>query len=160
MSLIRYIFCYHLIGHVPATTAEISPRPHMAPPKLLLQMRKIPQQLVRRLSLQPLDHPANRHLWWYRHEQMHMILPYMPFHDRHFVLSADLSNQISRPRRHFSRQRWSTIFRRPDQVQMNFENSVGSAPIFFHPHTLPQLRENVLKPSPKGEGFNPPRMGQ
>jgi len=160
MNLIRYIFCYDLIGHVPATTAEISPRPQMASPKLLLQMREIPQQLVRRLPLQPLDHPADRYLRWNRHEQMHMILPYVPFHDRHFVLPTDFSNQIPCSRRHFSRQRRSTIFRRPNQMQMDFEYGVRSASIFFHPQTLPQLRQNVLKPSPKGEGFNPPRVGQ
>jgi hypothetical protein len=45
-------------------------------------------------------------------------------------------------------------------MQMYLENSVCSAPIFLHPLTLPQPRKNVLKPSPKGEGFYPPRVGQ
>jgi len=96
----------------------------------------------------------------YRHEQMHMIFRYVPFHNRHFMLPTDLSNQVSRSASYFSRQRCTTVFGRPDQLQMYLENRVCSASIFFHPQTLPQHRENVLKPSPKGEGFNPPRVGQ
>jgi hypothetical protein len=45
-------------------------------------------------------------------------------------------------------------------MQMYFENCVPSTPIFLHPQTLPHRTEYRLKPSPKGEGFNPPRVGQ
>ncbi len=55
MILIRYIFRDHLVGHIPATAAELSPCPQMPTPKLLLQMRKFSHQLVRTLPLQPLD---------------------------------------------------------------------------------------------------------
>jgi hypothetical protein len=107
MTLIRYVFRYHLIGHIAAAAAEIPSRPQMSSPKLPVQMRKFPHQLVRRLPLQPLDQSAYRYLWRYRHKQMQMIFRHMPLQARHFVRT-----------------------------------------------------ENLLKPSPKGEGFNPPRVGQ
>jgi hypothetical protein len=45
-------------------------------------------------------------------------------------------------------------------MQMNFENRVRPMTIFLHPQTLSCCHLNVLKLSPKGEGFNPPKMGQ
>jgi hypothetical protein len=45
-------------------------------------------------------------------------------------------------------------------MQVYLEDRVCSTPIFFHPNTLPQRPQILLKPSPKGEGFNPPRVGQ
>jgi hypothetical protein len=44
-------------------------------------------------------------------------------------------------------------------MQMNLENSVSATTIIFHGATLARL-ENLLKPSPKGEGFDPPRVRQ
>ena len=160
MTLIRYIFRNHLVGHISAATAEISSRPQMSPPKLLLQMRKLPHQLVRRLPLQPLYQTADRYLRRYRHKQMQMVFRHMSLEDRHFMLPADLPDHIPHSRCNFSRQRPSTIFRRPYQMHMDLEYRVCSAPIFLHPHTLPQRPQILLKPSPKGEGFNPPRLGQ
>ena len=80
----------------------------------------------------------------------------MPLHDRHFVLPTYLPYQIPHSRCHFSRQRWSPILRRPDYVQ-DPENRVGAVSIFLHPQTLSYCQLNVLKLSPKGEGFNPPK---
>jgi hypothetical protein len=45
-------------------------------------------------------------------------------------------------------------------MQMNFENRVRPMTIFLHPQILSCCHLNVLKLSPKGEGFNPPKMGQ
>lgn len=159
MTLVRYIFRDHLIGHVAAAATKIPPRPHVAPPKLLLQMRELPQQLVRRLPLQPLYQPADRHLRRYRHEQMYMIFRYMPLHNRHFVLTTNLSDHISYSQRYFSRQRRTTIFRAPYQMQVNL-NCMRTPSIFFHLPTLSYRRANVLKLSPKGEGFDPPKVRQ
>ncbi len=160
MILMRYIFRDHLVGHIPATAAEVSPCPQMPTPKLLLQMRKFSHQLVRTLPLQPLDQPTDCHLRRYRHEQMQMVLRHMSLQDRYFVLPADLTDYVSYSRRHFPRQRCPTVFGRPYQMQMYLEYRVCSASILLHPHTLPQCHKNLLKPSPKGEGFNPPRVGQ
>jgi len=160
MTLVRYIFGYHLVAYVAATATKISPCPQVATPKLLLQMPKLAQHLVQTLTLQPLYHSADRYLRGYRYKQMHMIFRHMTLHDRHFVLPTYLSYQIPHSRCHFPRQRWSPILRRPYYVQMYLENRVGAVSIFLHPQTLSYCELNVLKLSPKGEGFNPPKMGQ
>jgi len=160
MTLVRYILGYHLVGHVAAAATKIPSCPQVAPPKLLLQMRKLAQHLVRTLPLQPLYQSADRYLRRYRYKQMNMIFRHMPLHDRHFVLTAYLPYQISHSRCHFSRQRWTPILRRPYYVQMNLENRVSAVSIFLHPQALSYCELNVLKLSPKGEGFNPPKMGQ
>ena len=160
MTLVRYVLGYHFVGHVAAAATKIPPCPQVPTPKLLLQMRKLAQQLVRTLTLQPLYQSTDRYLRWYRHKQMHMIFRHMTLHDRHFVLPTYLPYQIPHSRCHFSRQRWSPILRRPYYVQMYLENRVGAVSIFLHPQTLSYCELNVLKLSPKGEGFNPPKMGQ
>jgi len=60
--LFGYIFCNHIVRHVAGTTAEIASRPQVASPKLLLQVRKLGQKVVRRTALQPLHQPTDRHL--------------------------------------------------------------------------------------------------
>jgi hypothetical protein len=45
-------------------------------------------------------------------------------------------------------------------MQVNFKNCVRATSIFFHPPTLSYRRANVLKLSPKGEGFDPPKVRQ
>ena len=160
MTLVRYVLGYHFVGHVAAAATKISPCPQVTTPKLLLQMRKLAQHLVRTLPLQPLYQSTNRYLRWYRHKQMHMIFRHMTLHNRHFVLPTYLPYQIPHPRCHFSRQRWTPILRRPYYMQMDLENRVRPMTIFLHPQTLSYCHLNVLKLSPKGEGFNPPKMRQ
>jgi len=159
MTLIRYILGYHLVRHIAAAASKIPPRPQVPSPKLLLQMRELAQHLVRTLSLQPLYHSADRYLRRYRYKQMNVIFRHMPLHDRHFVLPAYLPYQISHSRCDFPRQRRTPILRRPYYMQMNLENRVRAVPIFLHPRSLSYCDLNVLKLSPKGEGFNPPKGG-
>ena len=87
------IFCNDVVGYVAGTTAKVAPSPQMPPPELLLQVGKLRQKMVRRPAFQPLHQPANRHLWRQRDQQMHVILRYMPLHDRHIVLPADIPDQ-------------------------------------------------------------------
>jgi len=93
-------------------------------------------------------------------QMMNMIFRHMPLHDRHFVLTTYLPYQISHSRCHFFRQCWTPILRRPYYVQMNLENRVRAVSIFLHPKTLSYCELNVLKLSPKAEGFDPPKMRQ
>ena len=90
MTQVRYVLGYHLVGYVAAAATKIPSCPQVASPKLLVQMRKLAQQLVRTLSLQPLYQSADRYLRRYRDKQMYMIFRHMPLHDRHFVLTTDL----------------------------------------------------------------------
>jgi len=43
---------------------------------------------------------------------------------------------------------------------MYLENRVRAVSIFLNPKTLSYPHPNVLKLSPKGEGFDPPKIGQ
>jgi hypothetical protein len=49
------VLCYYFVGPVARTAAEIASRPQMPPPKLLFQVRKLGQQMVRRTPFQPLN---------------------------------------------------------------------------------------------------------
>jgi hypothetical protein len=126
----------HLIGDVSGTAAEISSRPQVSAPELLLQMRKFRQQMVRRLPFQPLQQPADRHLGWHRHHQVHMVLGYVPLHNLDVMLSTDVPDQIPNPRGYLAAQSWSPIFRNPNQMQMNLENGVRPASVFWHHPSL------------------------
>src|ERR1019366_10803851 len=88
--LFGYVFCNRIVGHIAGTTAERASRPQVASPKLLLQMRKLSRKVVRRAALQPLHQPTDRHLRWQRDQQVHVLLRYMPFHDRDLMLPADV----------------------------------------------------------------------
>src|ERR1700730_3627273 len=156
--LLSYIFRDHLIGDIAGTATEVSAGPQVPAPELLLQVRELCQQVMRRLSLQPLQQPADRHLRRNRHEHVYVVFGHMPLHDGHLMLGAYVSYQISRACRHLSCQGRSPILRDPHQMQMDLEYGVRAASIFWHPSRLSSARS--LKPSPKGEGFDPPRLRQ
>src|SRR5438445_7962772 len=93
-----------------------------------------------------------------RHEHVYGVFGHMPLHDGHLMLGANVSYQISRACRHFSRQCRSPILRDPHQMQMDLKYGVRAASILWHPPRLSSARSP--KPSPKGEGFDPPRLRQ
>jgi len=129
----------------------------MASPELFLQVRKLGQQVVRRLALQPLHQPAYRHLGRYRHEQMDVVLRHMSFHDRNFVRRADVPNEIPHSRRYFTHQRLSTILRRPYQMQMYLEYCMRAAPVIRHLQSLSSARS--LEAVASRRGLQPSQTG-
>src|SRR5580658_4884925 len=101
--LLGDVLCDYIVRHVAGTAAEIASRPQVAYPKLLLQVRKLSQKVVRRTALQPLRQPTDRHLRRQRDQQMYVVLRYMPFHDRDLMLPADVPDQIPYPRCNLAR---------------------------------------------------------
>ena len=97
------VFRDHLVRHIPRATAEISPCPQMPAPELFLQVRILRQQLMRGVSFQPLHQPADRHLRWDRYQKVNMVLCHVPLHYLYVVLTANVTDQIPRSRRYFSR---------------------------------------------------------
>ncbi len=77
-------------SHSPSYSRN-TPRPQMPTPELLLQMRKLRQQVMRRLPLQPLQQAADRHLRRDRYEQVHMVSRDVPF-----MIRTSCSPHISR----------------------------------------------------------------
>jgi len=97
-------------------------RPQMLPPEAFLQVRKLRQQLVRRLPFHPRHQPADRHLRRDRYKQMHVIHRHMPFQNRHLVALANLADSLPRPQPHLPRQYAFPILGRPHQMQMDLEH--------------------------------------
>ena len=126
----------YLIGDIAGTAAEVSSRPQVPSPELLLQMRILRQQVVCCLPLQPLQQAADRHLRWYRYEKMYMVLGYMPLLDLDLVLPAYIPDQISHPLGHVSTQCRPSIFRYPHQMQMDLENRMRAVSVIRHPPSL------------------------
>src|SRR3984893_1920103 len=127
--LLSYIFRDHLIGDIAGTATEVSAGPQVPAPELLLQVRELCQQVMRRLSLQPLQQPADRHLRRNRHEHVYVVFGHMPLHDGHLMLGAYVSYQISRACRHLSCQGRSPILRDTHQMQIDLEYGVRAASI-------------------------------
>ena len=159
MVLLLYVLHYHFIRHVATAATKVSSRPDMSPPELLSKVWEFLQQFICCLPFQPLQQSADCHLWRNAHEQMNMITRDVPFHYRHFVTRTDLTNQVSHSEANFTSESRATIFRCPNDMQMDLENGVSAAPVIFHAATL-AWQQNLLKPSPKGEGFDPPRVRQ
>ena len=105
-------------------------------PKLFLQMWKGRQHVVRCLPFQPLQQSADRHLRRDRHKQVHVVLCHMALHNLHLVLRADVPDQIAHPRGYLPSQGWSSIFRYPDQVQMDLQYGMRAVSVVRHPSSL------------------------
>jgi hypothetical protein len=75
---------------------------------------------------------------------------------RNYLVGDVIPDQITHSRPHLTAQRRPKVLRYPHQVQMNLEYGIRAASVTRHPTRLPAAR--VLKPSPKGEGFNGPRL--
>jgi hypothetical protein len=130
----------HLIGDIAGTAAEVSSCPQVPSPELFLQMRILRHQVVCRLPFQPLQQAADRHLRWDRYEEMYMVLGHMPFHDLDLVLPAYIPDQISHSLGHVSTQCRPSIFRYPDQMQMDLENRMRAVSVVRHPPKLSTRR--------------------
>ena len=117
------------------------------------------QQLVRRLALQALHKTTDCRLRRDRKEKVNVIPRYMTLHDRDVMTAANLSDDFPNPNADFTGQHLPAVLGDPHHVQVDLVYRVGSMTVFFHPENIAPLT-NLLKPSPKGEGFNPPSLGQ
>jgi hypothetical protein len=105
------------------------------------------------LSLQPLQQSANRHLWRNRKKQMDMILRHMPFPDLHFVLPANITDQVTDSQGYVSRQGGPPVLGNPHQRQVDLKYRRRVPSIVRYPLSL--LTERLLKPSPARRGLQP-----
>jgi hypothetical protein len=102
------------------------------------------------IPFQTLYQPTDRQLWWDRHEQMNMILGYMPFQNFHTLAAANVPDHFPRSIGYIPHKDWLTILGYPHQMQGNCKNTVGTMPICVHAQKLTQ---EMLKLPPKGGGF-------
>ena len=145
-----------LIGYVAAAAAEVAAGPQVAPPERPPQVGKLGEQVVRGPPLQPLDQAASRDLRRARHEEVDVVSGHVPFENLHLLLPADLPDEFADPQADFARQDRLAVFGHPHKVEVDHEHGVGPLAV-VHATILPQA---LLKLSPEGEGFNPPKWGQ
>lgn len=125
----------HLVCHVPAAATKVPPSPQVTPPKRPPQVRKLPQQRVRTLPLQPLHQPADRHLRRDRRKQMHVVLRHVPLQDLHVLLTADLPDHLAYPQPNLPAHHRLPILRHPHHVHVDLEHRVRPVSV-AHPRML------------------------
>ena len=160
MALFFDVLLDDFIGDVAATHAKVAARPHVASPELLSQVRELMHHFVRGLPFQHLEKTTNRQTRRHTHEQMNVVTCYMSFHDCNFVSAADFADQLSETGSNFTTHDRLTVLCDPNQMQVDAKNGVCTMSVVCHDDRLYHAPENLLKSSPKGEGFNPPRWGQ
>ena len=156
MTLLLDVLLDHFIRYVPAAATKISSRPDVSAPELFPQVRKLLQQLEGCLPFQPLHESGDCYLRRNADEQMYVVTRDVTFDNGDFVSATYLANQLSHSQSDFARQDRAAVFGCPDDVQMNFKDRMRAVSVIFHGATL-AWPSNLLKPSPKGEGFDPPR---
>jgi hypothetical protein len=88
---------------------------------------------------------------------MHVVLADVPLQDQHVLGPEDLPDQLPQPQADGADEHRLAGLRRPDQVQGDLEDAVRPVPVLSHGGTF---YRGMLKPSPEGEGFNPPSNRQ
>jgi len=84
-----------LVGHIASCGAEVTPRPEMSAPELLVQPPEVPKQVVRRFALDGLHNATRRQVRGCVHEEMNMIGTHVPFQDFDVCAPTDLRDQIA-----------------------------------------------------------------
>ena len=122
----------HLIGHIARTSHKVPSSPDMTSPILLPYVWKLHQDLPRCLSFDILHQLTCRKTRGHRHKQMYMIPRYMPFQDLNIVRQTDLSHQLSDSKSYFLNQYRSTVFRYPDEMQLDIIPGMRRGSIELH----------------------------
>ena len=122
----------HLIGHIARTSHKVPSSPDMTSPILLPYVWKLHQYLPRGLAFDILHQLTCRKTRRHRHKQMYMIPRYMPFQDLDLVRQTDLSHQLSDSKSYFLSQYRSTVFRDPNEMQLDIIPGMRRGSIELH----------------------------
>ena len=131
--------------------------PTGAGPRTASATARTPATFVCRLPLQPLHQPADRHLRWDRYQKVHVIFAHVPLQDVDVQSSANLADQVPHPMTHCPASTGLRYF--VTQTRCKWISKTLCAPCRYSSMGL-FYRNATLKPSPKGEGFDPPSMRQ
>jgi len=90
---------------------------------------------------------------WQRHKKMYMIFGDVTFQNFYILSFANLTDQVTDTNGHVSKENRFAVFRDPYYMNLQIGNGMNPSAIMLH------NTANLLKSSPKGEGFSPiPRM--
>src|SRR5262249_27948692 len=147
----------HFIGHVPARTDEVAPGPPVLAPELLAQTTAFVQQVMGAFALNGLHHAARSQVGRYAQEQVHMVGPYVARHHLNVVAPTNLADQVPHLLGNLAPQDRLAGLGGEDEMVVQLIDSVGGSTVRAHAR---HRTASLLKASPEGEGFRPPRRRQ
>jgi len=107
---------YQVFGDAAAGGREIAPRPEMAAPIALLDLRKLLLDTPGRTPFDPAHNVAQRVLRWHRDEHVDVIFRQNALDDLYAEFSAGLANDLTHPAAKLATQNVIAILGRPTNV--------------------------------------------
>ena len=123
---------------VPACPTVVA-REVALPPQIL------PMHADRRLPFQEPHRVRHTHLRWNTPQDMHVIRPRVPFHQRHAVPLTPLPNDSPNPTSHLAEDRAFPILRHPHHMLSAIPSAVGLALPRSHDGLLSELGSSCLE---------------
>jgi len=147
----------HFVGHIPARSHKVTPRPQVPAPELPLQAAVLLQQMVARFAFDCLHDSARRQLGRHTQQQMDLVRLDMSFQNLDLLGRTDLSDQFPGSPGNIPPEDRLAVLGDKDKVVVQSVNRMGAFALLGHD---PECTASPLKASPKGEGFPPPRKRQ
>src|SRR5262245_11721548 len=147
----------HFIGHVPTRTDEVAPHPQVLAPELLPQTTALVQQGMRAFALNGLQHAARSQGGRYAQEQVDLVGPDMARHNLNVVAPTNLADQVPPLLGNLASQDRLAVLGGEDEMIVQLIDSVGGSTVRAQAR---HRTASLLKASPEGEGFRPPRRRQ
>jgi len=147
----------HFIGYVPARTDTVAPCPQVLAPEFLAQTTALVPQGMRAFALTGLHHAARSQGGRYAQEQGDMVGPDMARHNLNVVAPTNLADQVPHLLSNLASQDRLAVLGGKNEMLVQLIDSVGGSTVRAHAR---QRTASLLKASPEGEGFRPPRRRQ
>jgi hypothetical protein len=143
----------NFVSHITRTGRKVSTCPDVPAPECPAERLELGKHLPRTLALDALHEPTDGQVRRNRYEDVNMVLRNMPFQNLHILGTTYLPYQFSGTLGRFTAQNTFAIFRNPHEMIFQIVGGMAGLAIMLH-------AQNILKSSPKGEGFSPiPRRG-
>ena len=157
MGLLRNVRFDDFVRDMAAAAAEGAPRPDMAAPKALPQMRELGQQTIGAFAFHALDQATDRDVRWDRDHHMDMARRDVPLEDIAAGLLALFTDNGPDPLGDLTAQHFMAVLGDPDDMEVDGKRRMGAMAIVTH---ALQSTQNRLKLPPQGGGFAPPKRRQ
>ena len=137
---------------VPELTARYPLDQRCLPPKLLPEVGKFLKENPRTCPFQPLDYLAQSLMWKIGDENVNMVASNLLRQYLDLVLHSNLADQVAHTYCHRPSQYVFTVFRNPDQVNLQIVGRVRAYTISSHATILHEFSLRL-----KARGFHHPR---
>jgi hypothetical protein len=106
--------CNHLIGQIPDTDCQVSPRPERTPPEHAPRVCEFLKHYSGSDCLQPLRNPAHLNMRQLRDPNVNAVAGCLAGQDCYLVLLCYLPDEVARTNRDISRRYLPSIFWNPN----------------------------------------------